>query len=92
MARWYGFRSDVCRRLTTMDMTSCWHCEPVLLEYALAAALFFFAPVGALVMRRHIQEATGIWRALGIVLQALGLISMPFAVLLIVSVTLQALF
>lgn len=75
-----------------MDMTNCWDCGPEFLEYALAAAMFFFAPVGAFVMRRHIKEATGIWRALGVVLQAMGLISLPFAVLLIVSVTLEALF
>jgi len=73
-----------------MSLSTCCGCEPGL-RYALAAVIFFFAPVGAFVLRKHIESAAGGWRVAGRLLQALAALSTPFAVLLVVSVLLQML-
>ncbi len=72
-----------------MSLSTCCGCEPHLTVYAIAAVLLFFAPVGAFVLRKHIDSAAGGWRVAGRLLQALAALSTPFAVLLVLSVLLQ---
>lgn len=72
-----------------MSVTTCCGCEPDL-SYGIAAAIFFFAPVGAFVLRKHIAAATGRWKVAGQFLEGLALLSAPFAALLVASVVRQA--
>lgn len=69
-----------------MTVTSCWGCGPDLLEYCIAAAIVFFAPVGAFVLRKHIAAAVGPWRWIGRTFQAVAAVSLPFALLLILGI------
>lgn len=71
-----------------MDMTlsSCWDCGPGAFEYAVFVILVFFAPVGAFVLRKHIASARGIAKAAGTSLQAIALLSLPLAVLMLLSI------
>ena len=72
-------------------LSSCWDCDSTLAPFAMLAALFFFAPVGAVVMRHHIASASGRSRIAGRALQGLAFVSLPFAVLLIAGVLVQLL-
>lgn len=88
-----GLRCAPAACLTCMDMsvTNCWGCTPEWIAWGMAALLFFPAPVGAWVLRRHIAEATGPWRWAGKALQAMAFVSMPFAALLVLGLLLQVL-
>lgn len=55
------------------------------LAYGLYAAIVFFAPIGAFVMRKHIASAVGVWKFAGRVLQVLAVLSLPFAAMIILT-------
>lgn len=68
------------------DLSSCWDCGPDVVSVVMMALVFFFAPVGAFVMRKHIAEATGWWKLTGRALQAAAAVSLSFAAFLMLYV------
>jgi len=67
-------------------LTSCWDCGPDLLEYYLTSVLIFCAPVGAFLLRRHIAQASGVWKGVGHLLQLFAAVTMLLAVIQVLSI------
>jgi hypothetical protein len=69
----------------SMTFSVCADCESSL-AYGFYAAIVFFAPIGAFVMRKHIASAVGAWKIAGRALQLLAVLSLPFAAMIILTV------
>jgi hypothetical protein len=69
-----------------MDMSYTFHAPPSLLSVALVYGSVWVFPVGAVVMRPHLVEATGARYAAKVTLYSLAWLSAPLALLTVVTI------